>query len=102
MGRHRRTLRDVAKIPIACSLEATEASDRTDEWSSLIRRSCTDRSAVAGGVRLAFTADAADELTELAAAEQLCCAWADWHVEQAGAEVVLTATTDTPEGAVSL
>ena len=90
------------RIPIACSLEANDASARIATWQDVIGRSCTDRKAVAGGVRLEFDADAEADVTALAEAERACCGWARWDVVALDGQVVLTATADEPDGAATL
>jgi DNA-binding transcriptional MerR regulator len=59
--------------PIACTLDATQVPDRVAEWQSLLG-AAGERTAIAGGVRVAFAADVdVAELARLTAAEQECC-----------------------------
>lgn len=80
--------------PVACSLNATDLSRRAERWRDLagqadLRLSRTDR-----GLRLTFAAlpGVAGELTQLAALERDCCAFADWSVVRAGDRIVLDVT----------
>lgn len=61
-------------IPIACTLSASDAKDRVDEWQRLLDRYVSSRSAAVGGLHLSFHASVdVTELTRLAVAEQDCC-----------------------------
>lgn len=81
-------------VPIACSLEPVDLDERRAQWLALAERAMIERQNVANGVRLRYRplAGIEDELTALAAAEQDCCAFADWTVTTAGDEVVLDVT----------
>src|SRR5712691_151916 len=66
----------VAKIPIACTLPASELVDRRGEWSETLARATT-RVLRDTGAHLTFAADprVAAELAELVAREADCCAF---------------------------
>jgi hypothetical protein len=78
------------KIPIACTLTATEAPDRIAEWQAAIA-SASSREATPEGYRLRFPPDAtvAAALADVAAREVGCCAFFTFTLTVTPAELVL-------------
>ena len=62
-----------------------------------------ERTETSTGLRISFRpgAGVADELRELVAVENGCCAWADWRVEATSEAVVMNARS-TGEGIAAL
>jgi hypothetical protein len=80
--------------PIACSLSATDLDERRRELAALRRDALLDRTAIPGGVRLAF-ADAPGTAGRLAAAidaEAACCPFLTLALERDGDRLVLDVT----------
>jgi hypothetical protein len=82
--------------PIACSLAASAARDRTGEWRDLLDRALIRRSSAPGGVRIELRAlpGVRRELERLIAAERECCPFMTMSLDatdQAAFVVVLTA-----------
>lgn len=82
-------------VPVACSLEPVDLDNRVRHWRALAERAMIEKQEVANGVRLRYRslAGVERELTALAA-EQQCCAFADWTVTTAGDEVLLNVTAE--------
>ena len=82
--------------PIACSLDAGGLRTQEQRWVGLAARAGIDRAATADGVMLTFRRDddVEQELRELVAIENECCAWARWEVSLAdgGGGVVMRAS----------
>jgi hypothetical protein len=76
---------------LACSLTAPAAAERARRWRALLDHDLIDRTAAAGGLRLAFRADpaVAGELDELVAAERECCPFLTLAVTHADDRLVL-------------
>ena len=85
-------------VPIACTLEATDAADRTGEWAEVVARA-DERIRTDDGVRLRFPAEPAlaARLAELAAKEADCCAFFDFSLSLAHGETWLEVTAP-PDG----
>lgn len=83
-------------VPVACSLEPVDLDNRVRRWLALAERALIEKQKVANGVRLQYRSLAGieRELTALAAAEQECCAFADWTVTTADDDVVLDVTAE--------
>jgi hypothetical protein len=63
----------MAKIPIACTLNADEASDRLTEWRTLATR-VVNRVEIDGGMRVHFDESVtAGHVADLADRERTCC-----------------------------
>jgi hypothetical protein len=75
--------------PIACRLGAADLANVAERWLNLREQAGLARHETETGLRLDFKASdaVAGELRELVAIEGECCAWADWRVEPAGAEL---------------
>ncbi|MEU7113856.1 MerR family transcriptional regulator [Streptomyces sp. NPDC046182] len=67
------------EAPVACTLDRTELSERTEQWRALVARAGR-REEIDDGLRLSFPPDAdlAGQIAALAAAEQGCCAFFDF------------------------
>jgi hypothetical protein len=91
------------ELPVACSLAQEDLSGRRERWSRLAEQALRLHESTAGGVRLRFRAlpGVAAELDDLVAAERDCCAFADWSVERASGEIVLTVSA-AGEGAPAI
>ncbi|MBT2390727.1 MerR family transcriptional regulator [Streptomyces sp. ISL-1] len=89
------------EVPVACTLGGAELGERTEQWQRLAGKA-TSREEVPDGLRLTFptTPELASEVAALAAAEQECCAFFDFTLHLAPAELVLTVRA--PEAAGSL
>jgi hypothetical protein len=88
------------RIPIACSLSATDQADREIAWRSLLRTSLLARERIPGGLRLAVRPDAGPQLMALVDLERTCCPWITFAVE--GASVTMTAPGDAEEALAQL
>lgn len=85
-------------LPIACSLDGDGARRRWHEWSAMIaRRRRTERSSRRLAVYFAAEDDSWAKLSELVAAEGLCCGFVTWELKDLGAELMLAVGGD-PEG----
>ena len=91
-----------AREPIACTLSAGEAADRSRAWASLLTE-VVDRQPTDGGVRLRLPADASlvAQAAELAVGEADCCAFFSFvvSINNGGAWLEVTAP---PDGGVVL
>jgi hypothetical protein len=78
-------------VPVACSLTPAGLATQSDRWEHLATRAMTERSETAYGLRICFRADPGvqEELGELVAVENECCAWAAWTVETSAGQLVL-------------
>jgi hypothetical protein len=88
---------------IACTLTPAGLAARRGRWERLAARAVTERAETADGLRICFRPEpgAEDELRALAAAENECCAWAEWTVEADDGRLALTAHA-TGEGVAAL
>ena len=82
-------------IPIACSLDRSEARERWQQWQSLAR-TVGKVERLVHGLTLHFTAtdDTRSDLVRLVVAERQCCGFVDWQLEDLGEELVLTISGD--------
>ncbi len=78
--------------PIACTLTASDLTDREGAWQKLLGSGLVERDLVPGGLRLSAAPGAAAALIELIDLERECCAWI--HFEVVGGSVA----TLTAEG----
>jgi len=83
------------RIPIACSLSATDQAEREVAWRGLLRTSLLARERIPGGLRLTVRADAGPQLMALVDLERSCCPWITFAVD--GASVAMTAEGDAEE-----
>ena len=79
-------------VPVACALTSADLAARSGRWERLAAQAMAERAETADGLRICFRPEpgAEDELRGLAAAENRCCPWADWTVETAAGQLVLT------------
>jgi DNA-binding transcriptional MerR regulator len=85
--------------PVACTLGAGDMAQRLADWQDLLVH-VTDRTAVDGGVRLAFDpATPLDRIAALAAAEQDCCRFFRFAltVDQRGIALEVRAPADAQD-----
>jgi hypothetical protein len=63
--------------PIACTLNAADYTERTQDTAELARRALRSRQPIPDGTRLTFeaSADTERQLREIVAAEARCCAF---------------------------
>ena len=66
--------------PIACTLSDDGLAARGDRWRRLAGAVGVDVVITPSGLRLTFGPGSERELSELAALERECCAFADWTV----------------------
>jgi hypothetical protein len=87
-------------VPVACSLNASDLTDRMNRWNALTDLAKPLLTRTDNGLRLAFPlkSGVADELTELAELERACCAFASWTVRQELDTVVLDISASSEEG----
>lgn len=85
---------DRAELPIACSLDVAEGSDRRAVWERLSQRALREQRQIPDGMQLVFAAreGVEEQLHELAELEAECCSFADWKVERRDEDVVLDVT----------
>ncbi len=90
-----------APLPVACTLSAGDGRERLRRWQRLEEMAAPVASLQAGrlSVRYQPLAGVAEELAELAAAEQICCPFVSWEVTVTEGQLMLrvTAPADTPE-----
>lgn len=88
-----------AGAPIACDMsEARDTPEqRLTEYGELFERALLARERHDDRVVLVFTADAREQVEDLARREHACCPFVDYHVEATGDEVRWT-TTNTIHG----
>ena len=72
--------------PIACSLGAADHEERVHRWQQVLAGGV--REPGPADVRLRLPLDRVGALAELAAAEQQCCPFYDFHLHLRGSEVV--------------
>jgi len=86
--------------PIACSLAESDLANRQDRWLQLWQRAAVDAVATSNGLQLLFRAapGVEEELSQLAALERDCCAFAEWSVRARGKELLLDVTAHTEQG----
>jgi hypothetical protein len=90
-------------LPIACSLEAREASERAEAWRGLAERALLTRERSQSQARLVFRSrpDIEVALRELVAAEEVCCPFLDLALTRTGDHLTLE-VTGPPEAAAIL
>jgi hypothetical protein len=94
-----------AGAPIACDMTSARDTpeERLAEYRELFERALLGRERRAGAVVLSFTADARDQVEDLARREHACCPFVDYRVEVDGDRVRWTTTnTSNEEGAVEV
>ena len=89
---------DERGLPIACSLTASEMSDRSREFADLARRALLTSERTVGGLRLRYRWSEAveEEVLDLVRREQQCCPFFRFHVsdDREGLLLEVTAPVD--------
>ena len=84
-----------AWVPIACSLEGGDARRRSQEWRALVGQSLVvERSDQYQAIRFAANDMLRADLARLVVAEQQCCGFVAWELDDQGDEMVLTVSGD--------
>ncbi|NDZ17194.1 hypothetical protein [Variovorax sp. WS11] len=78
--------------PIACSLGPGELNDRQERIADLARRSLIHQHREGRALTLRYTRSAAAELRELVALEKECCAFLEFHLQEAHDAIELRIT----------
>jgi uroporphyrinogen-III synthase len=93
---------DVSDIPIACSLDAADLADRTEEVRRLAARALIGRERTREGQLLRFrdSGDTEAELRDVVAREKACCPFFEFALERGDGELRLEVTA--PEAAQPL
>ena len=88
-----------AGAPIACDMSTARDTpeERLAEYRELFERALLGRERRDDAVALTFSADAREQVADLARREHACCPFVDYRVEAAGEQVVWT-TTNTVQG----
>jgi hypothetical protein len=91
----------VSRVPIACTLSASDQVARADEWRQLKAKAIT-REFTDAGARLTFAPGtiAATEVADLVAREVTCCPFFTFTLEVTAQHLMLTITA--PEDAVQV
>ncbi|HLH99981.1 MAG TPA: hypothetical protein VKV06_04295 [Acidimicrobiales bacterium] len=73
----------MARVPIACSLEAESADHQVEEWRQLLNRHVTavERTATTARVRLQDRHDALLATADLARREKACCPFFQFRLD---------------------
>jgi hypothetical protein len=81
----------VSRVPIACTLSASDQVVRADEWHQLKLKSVT-RELTTDGARLTFAHGtvAATEVADLVAREATCCPFFTFTLQITAQQLVLT------------
>ncbi len=82
--------------PAACTLEGGDQITRRERWVRLTEQALLAKTATEHGAQLRFRGGDAvlAELTELAALERECCAFARWNVDELDGEIRLQVETE--------
>jgi hypothetical protein len=88
-----------AGAPIACDMSAARDTpeERLAEYGELFERALLGRERREDAVALIFTADAREQVEDLARREHACCPFVDYRIELDGEQVRWT-TTNTIHG----
>ncbi len=83
-------------VAIACTLNATDFSERSERWRRLGSRAGIGVDRTRQGLSVVFEnlSGVSAELVELAKLERECCAFADWAARDTGDHVILDVTAD--------
>jgi hypothetical protein len=84
----------VRQLPIACTLDATAAQQRLKQWRRLGERAMLTVNLAGRSLAVAYDPPALAELQGLVRAEQTCCAFLDWSIEERAEQVVLMISAD--------
>jgi hypothetical protein len=83
------------RIPIVCTLTATDAESRAGEWREFLATSTTASERLSGHqlrVRLASAPDALAAAVDLAQREKACCAFFEFSIDVAADQLWLRVT----------
>ncbi len=82
--------------PVACTLQGGEQVARRERWLRLVELALLAKTTTERGAELRFRGGGAilAELTELAALESECCAFARWNVSELDDEIRLEVETE--------
>jgi hypothetical protein len=91
----------VSRVPIACTLSASDQIVRAEEWRQLKQKAIT-REATDDGARLTFAPETvtATEIADLVAREATCCPFFAFTLEITAHRLVLT--IGAPEDSVEV
>ena len=87
-------------LPVACTLTPDDVPARMQRWQRLHERAAPVALLQDGRLEVRYRAGdgVLDELRELAAAEQTCCAFATWSVaDDAAGPTLVVAAPDQPD-----
>jgi hypothetical protein len=78
---------------VACKLTGDDLASQARRWREVGARAGAGRAEVDDGIRITFRDEAGveDELRELVAVENVCCAWATWDVAPEEGSLVMHA-----------
>ncbi len=82
------------ELPIACTLDASDGQRRLTQWRGLGERAMLSAHLAERTLTVAYEPAALTELTALVRAEQTCCAFLDWALEERVDQLVLTIRSD--------
>jgi hypothetical protein len=88
-----------AGAPIACDMSTAQDTpeERVAEYRELFERALLGRERRDDAVVLTFSADAQQQVEDLARREHACCPFVDYRVEVTGRQVVWTTTNTTAD-----
>jgi len=94
----------MTELPIACTLEVSEAGARLERWRRLSDQTGAELRATANGLSASFprAADVAHELDELVRLERQCCGFASWSVSEQGGTLRLDVVAGDRTGVQAL
>ena len=82
--------------PIACSLPLRDAAEQAGEWNDLFGHAVGFHE-VPGGIHVRYPLELAEQVENLVAREQACCAWLTLESSRSDGEVHVTLTSANPE-----
>jgi hypothetical protein len=93
-------------VPVACTLTPVDATGRLRRWQRLHDLAAPRAELAPGRLEVGYEplAGVLDELRDLAAAEQTCCAFVTWRVADVGGRptLVVTAVEDDPDAVLAI
>ncbi|HEX4431429.1 MAG TPA: hypothetical protein VHZ96_19315 [Frankiaceae bacterium] len=82
------------ELPIACTLDAQDAQRRLAQWRSVGEHTLLAVDLAERILTVGYEPSALPELRALVRAEQTCCAFLDWSLEERPDRVLLTIRCD--------